>query len=77
MDANEITFEDLLTEEPSGASAATSYERLLAEGFPRKGGLADLANIAQMADSGSRFAALRKGYLEILELQSRAQAMRP
>jgi len=74
MDAEEITFEDLLTEDPGEAAEVSSFAQLLAEGFPRRGGLAELAAIAQMADPDRRFAALQHGYGEILEAQNRAPA---
>jgi len=75
MDTEEITFEDLLTEDPGEAAEVSSFAQLLAEGFPRRGGLAELAAMARMADSDGRFAALQRGYLEILEAQNRAPAM--
>ena len=75
MDAQEITFEDLLTEEPAETAEVSSFAQLLAEGFPRRGGLAELAAIARMADPDPRFAALQHGFLQILEAQNRAPAM--
>jgi len=75
MDAEEITFEDLLTADPAEAAEVSSFAQLLAEGFPRTGGLAELAAIARMADPDCRFAALQHGFLEILEAQKRAPAM--
>jgi len=75
MDAEEITFEDLLTEEPGETTQVRSFAQLRAEGFPQKGGLADLAAIAQMADAGTTFAALQQGYLEILKMQGQTQSV--
>ena len=69
MDADEITFEDLLEAEPSSTTPADSFAQLLADGFPHKGGLAALAAIRQLPDPGSRFAALQHAYHEILEGQ--------
>lgn len=76
MDAEEITFEDLLTEEPGEATQVGSLDELLAEGFPQSGGLAQLTAIGRLADPGRRFVALQQRYLEILELQTRAQMTR-
>ena len=69
MDANEITFEDLLAAEPQSGAPADSFAQLLADGFPPKAGVAELAAIARMGDPGPKFAALRHRYQELLEAQ--------
>jgi hypothetical protein len=72
MDSDEITFEDLLADEPAGGAPPMTFEQLLADGFPHKGGLAALAAIEHMADPGPQLSAVRRGYLEILKRQRRA-----
>jgi hypothetical protein len=67
----EITFEDLLGDEPGRAGPPMSLRELLANGFPRHGGLEALAAIEQMADQDPRLAEVRQRYLQILELQRR------
>lgn len=76
MDADDITFEDLLKEETGEPTEVSSLAQLLAEGFPRKGGLAELSTIAQMVDTSGKFAALQQRYVEILEAQKGGQAPR-
>jgi hypothetical protein len=76
MDADEITFEDLLAGEPEGTAPARTFARLLAEGFPRGGGLAELAAIMQLEEPGPRFAAVRLGYLQIFATQHRPSESR-
>lgn len=68
MDDDDITFEDLLDDEPAAAAPA-SFSQLLADGFPRNGGMAELAAIAQLPDPGKRLAALQRGYQQILQKQ--------
>lgn len=72
MDSDEITFQDLLGDGTDERAQPASFAQLLAEGFPEKGGLAELAVIAQIPDPGPKFVAVRNGYLQILELQRRA-----
>jgi len=74
MDADEITFEDLLAEEPGSPAPASSFAQLLADGFPHKGGLAELAAIVQLPDPGPKSAALRQSYRQILEGQAIARS---
>ena len=74
MDADEITFEDLLVEEPGSPAPAGSFAQLLADGFPHKGGLAELTAIVQLPDPGPKSAALRQGYRQILEGQVLARS---
>jgi len=76
MDTEEITFEDLLTDESAEAAQVDSLDQLRAQGFPQSGGLAQLAAIVQLADPGRRFVALQQRYLEILELQTRVPMTR-
>ena len=47
------------------------FKELLAEGFPRHGGLEGLAAIEKMADPGPQLAEVRQGYLQILKIQRR------
>jgi hypothetical protein len=68
VDDDDITFEDLLDDEPAAAAPA-SFSQLLADGFPRNGGMAELAAIAQLPDPGKRLAALQRGYQQILQKQ--------
>jgi hypothetical protein len=70
VDDDDITFKDLLDDEADGAPPA-SFSELLANGFPRNGGMAELNVIAQLPDPGKRLAALQRGYLEILQKQRR------
>lgn len=70
MDDDDITFDDLLDDEPEGTSPA-SFSQLLADGFPRNGGLAELDAISRLPDPGKRLAALKLGYLQILQKQRR------
>ena len=73
MGTDEITFEDLLAAEPAGAARAGSFAQLKEDGFPAHGGMEALCEIAQLAEPGPKFAALRGGYQQILEGQRRAQ----
>ena len=70
MDDDDITFEDLLDDEPTGGEP-TSFSQLLADGFPRDGGMAELAAIVQLPDPGNRLSALQRGYRQLLEKQRR------
>jgi len=72
MDADEITFEDLLDDEPGCAASPATFKQLLADGFPHKGGLAVLAAIERLEDPGPQLAPVRQGYLQILKMQRRA-----
>jgi len=69
MDTDDITFEDLLAAEPAASTAPTSFSDLRAEGFPHRGGIAELAAIARLRDPGSKFAAVQHAYRDILEQQ--------
>jgi len=71
MGADEITFEELQAGEPARARPPTSFQQLLADGFPCQGGLAALAAIEQMADPGPELAEVRRQYLQIVEVQRR------
>ena len=71
VDDDDITFEDLVDDEPDGTAPA-SFSQLLANGFPRNGGLAALDAIARLPDPGKRLAALQRGYLQILQKQRSA-----
>lgn len=71
MGADEINYEDL-AEEPGQTAVPASFRQLLADGFPRGGGLKELAAIAGMQDSDTSIAAVRQGYRQILERQLRA-----
>jgi hypothetical protein len=71
MDVKEITFEDLLAGESASVASPTSFEQLLADGFPHKGGLEGLAAILRMEHPGPRFVAVRQSYLQILQMQMR------
>lgn len=71
MGAEEISFEDLLAGEPASALPPATFKQLLADGFPRQGGLAGLAAIEQMDDPGAQFSALRQEYLKIVKMQRR------
>jgi hypothetical protein len=70
VDDDDITFEDLLGDEPEGTPPA-SFSQLLADGFPRNGGLTALDAIARLPDPGKRLAALQRGYLQLLQKQRR------
>lgn len=70
MDDDDITFDDLLDDEPS-SGPPMSYSQLLADGFPRDGGMAALAAIARLPDPGKPLAALQRGYRQLLEKQRR------
>jgi hypothetical protein len=72
MGSDEITFEDLLADGPVCGAPPRTFGQLLADGFPREGGMAALSAIAQMPDPSSKHAAMRHQYLQILELQRRA-----
>jgi hypothetical protein len=71
MGTDEITFDDLLAGEPASPAIPQTFAELLADGFPREGGLPALAAIQTMDDPGSRFTSLRNRYRQILELQRR------
>ena len=66
MAAREITFEDLLGAEPARAGPPTSFEQLLADGFPLQAGLEGLAAIERMGDPGPQLAEVRRTYLQIV-----------
>ena len=70
MDDDDISFDDLLDDEPAG-TLPVSFSQLRAEGFPRDGGLAELAVIAQLPDPEKRLVALQRGFIQILEKQRR------
>jgi hypothetical protein len=72
VDDDDITFDDLLDDEPAGCPPA-SFAQLLAEGFPRHGGMAELTAIAQLPSPGEHLAAVQRGYIQILEKQRRAR----
>jgi hypothetical protein len=72
MSVDDITFEDLLANEPAPVAPPLTFKQLLADGFPHEGGLAALAAIEQMEDPGEQFASVRRGYLQILKIQGRA-----
>jgi hypothetical protein len=71
MGTDDITFDDLLGGEPGGVAPPMTFKQLLADGFPRHGGLEGLAAIEQMADPGPQFAEVRQEYLQILKIQRR------
>ena len=71
VDDDDITFEDLLDDEPTGPLPA-SFSQLLADGFPRNGGMAALTAIAQLPDPGTHLATLQRRYIQLLEKQRRA-----
>jgi len=71
MGAEEISFEDLLAEEPAPAAPPATFKQLLADGFPHKGGLAALAAIEQMEEPPAPLAAVRQEYLRIVRMQRR------
>jgi hypothetical protein len=70
VDDDDISFDDLLDDEPASVLPAT-YEQLRADGFPRNGGVAELAAIARLPEPGERLAALQRGFIQILEKQQR------
>lgn len=70
VDDDDITFDDLLDDEAAG-DTPMSFSQLLADGFPRDGGMAELAAIAQLPDPGKHLAALQRGYRQLLEKQRR------
>jgi hypothetical protein len=72
MGIDDITFEDLLAGDPACVAPPVTFQQLLVEGFPYKGGLEGLASIEQMADPGPQLAEVRQGYLQILKMQRRA-----
>jgi len=72
MGTDDITFEDLLADGPAGGAPPRTIGELLADGFPRAGGMAALGAIAQLPDPDSKYAAVQHQYLQILELQRRA-----
>jgi hypothetical protein len=76
MGEEEITLEDLMDEEPASAAAPATFEQLLADGFPRQGGMAALVAISQMQDPGARMAPVQLGYQQILRMQTRAKPQR-
>jgi hypothetical protein len=69
MDADDITFEDLMGGESGREAPPMTFEQLLADGFPHRGGLEGLAAIERMPDPGPRLAAVQRGYLQILKIQ--------
>jgi hypothetical protein len=71
MGAEEISFEDLLADEPACAAPPATFKQLLADGFPHGGGLAALAAIEQMEEPGAQLADVRQEYLRIVRMQKR------
>jgi len=71
VDDDDISFDDLLDEEPAG-TPPVSFSQLRANGFPRNGGMAELAAITQLPDPGQHLAALQRGFVQILAKQRRA-----
>jgi len=71
MDPDDITFDDLLDDEPATSEMPQTLEQLHADGFPRGGGLAALAAIQGLDDPDPRFASLRTKYGHLLEMQQR------
>jgi hypothetical protein len=72
MDADEITYEDLLSDDdPIHPGLPATFAQLLVDGFPAMGGMSALAGIAQLSDPPPRFAAVQRGYLQLLEEQRR------
>lgn len=61
-------IEDILT---PGTAPAKTYTQLIAEGVPHQGGLAQLAEAEQMEDPGPQLAAVRVGYLGVVEKKTR------
>jgi len=72
MDTDEITFKDLLADEPVCVAPPKTLAQLLADGFPHNGGLAELAAIAQMEDPRPQLATVRYGWLQLLQIQRSA-----
>jgi hypothetical protein len=72
MNADEITFEDLLADEPACATSPMTFKQLLADGFPYQGGLEALSAIQRMPDPGPELVAVQHGYLQILKMQKSA-----
>ena len=68
MDDDDISFDDLLDDEPA-STVPVSFAQLRADGFPRNGGMAELAAIAHLPDPGQHLAALQRGFLQILVKQ--------
>ena len=73
MGEEEITLEDLMDEQPVPVALPATFEQLLADGFPRHGGMAALVAISQMQDPDPRLAPVRLGYQQILRMQTRAK----
>ena len=55
-----ITFEDLMGGESARATPPMTFEQLLADGFPHRGGLEGLAAIERLPDPGPRLAAVQR-----------------
>ena len=72
MGIDDITLEDLLAGDPVCVAPPATFQQLLVEGFPYKGGLEGLKAIEQMPDPGPQLAEVRQGYLQILKMQRRA-----
>ncbi len=70
MEEDDITFDDLLDDEPAG-TLPTSFSQLLADGFPREGGIAALDAISRLPDPDQRLAGLQRGFEQILQKQRR------
>lgn len=75
-DDDDITFDDLLDDEPASTGPA-SYAQLLTDGFPSGGGLAELTAIAALPDPGRQLSALQRGFQQILEKQREKQREMP
>jgi len=71
MSVDEITFDDLLDDEPSNAGPITTMRQLRDTGFPPQGGLKALAAVQQLEDPDGELAALRQCYLQFLDIQKR------
>ncbi len=73
MDEDDISYQDLLDDEPAGTlpagCAPASFAQLLADGFPIHGGMAALNAIAQLPDPGQHLAIVQRGYQQILAKQ--------
>jgi hypothetical protein len=78
MGEKEITYEDLLDEDdgdvglPSGHASPSSLKALLADGFPRNAGIAELSALAQLADEDPRYAPVREKLHQLLQIQQRS-----
>jgi hypothetical protein len=70
VEEDDITFDDLLDDEPAG-TLPTSFSQLLADGFPREGGIAALDAISRLPDPDQRLAGLQRGFEQILQKQRR------